>query len=1136
MRRITSSLVATALLVGFLSPAAQADDTAPDLTLAQLLDGVEGDLPEVEPSAVVLRLAALEDIFSLDTSGFSDKDHTRYDDALVELSTTGEFFVADRVVDEELFKADDRALQRLSKIDPNPELDAAVSELLHADLRAVEAEYDALLTLMERSGTDSTDVTERYEKKLERFDLNLEQRDWKQAGDRLRQAWRIVESDAASLLDAADADNDLLPTWVETELGTDPDVADSDGDGLSDFSEIVDTFTDPTVAFTDEGVADGAADIDGDGLTAVQEVAAATLTTEADSDGDSLTDGFEVLEFGSSPVEQDTDSDGLDDDSEYRLGTDPNNPDSDGDGTPDGEETYTSHLVTDGYGLAITGVGDVAAAVAVTDESQSPLFEDVPGLMSPAVDFSTDVAFSGAEVSFPVSAESLTGIDPSGAVVGYFDEETGVLTPMVTTFDSTTRTFTAHTEHFTTFVLFYVPTWQAVFKDWVPGSGTGGGTVGLDAAFVLDSSGSMSSNDPAGYRKLAAKSFVDALIDGDRVTVVDFDSSANVYYALGEDFVAAKAAIDRVNASGGTNIGVGVSAGLNQLLASPGRDERAQVLILLTDGQGSYDTNLTSTARDNGIQIYTVGLGTGVNASLLGDIAAQTGGQYFPVAQADDLPNVFSRILDDLGDQDTDGDGLLDRWELGGMPTGSGRVVYTDPTLVDSDGDLIPDGSEIIRSGAPWLPDYFAMISDPSRVDSDFDGLTDAEERDLGLPPLRFDKDGDGLGDGAEYDLGYDPGNANPDGDRFDDSDEFYGDTDPYFYDPSVGDRVRSFAAGLVLGEVGYWMADRGSSFSVKIAFVPTPQLVIPLDGFFDLCDIQYCETVTDFRPVYADQVEYLVGMVVGGFIPVVDIVVALRDTVGSALQGEWGWAAFELAFGALGFFVPLAGDVPGVIKDAVKWAKRAATFVRGQADVLKAFARMGDVADATFLLLLKGIDPSAATVLARKASFMKGDDLRQIIKGGRQSAAQLARALEGASSIRKVTASATKSGDGWFDSANAVRDFKRRGAEAERFVNARTGGSPERLVTNADDVRYVDDLARGSGEVVATEVKTGDGLLTRFVERQIAKDRALLAENQVTKVVWEFFPSSSGLRVGPDDGLIKALRDAGIDYIVWLP
>lgn len=84
-------------------------------------------------------------------------------------------------------------------------------------------------------------------------------------------------------------------------------------------------------------------------------------------------------------------------------------------------------------------------------------------------------------------------------------------------------------------------------------------SVQLVSALDLDSSGSMSGNDPGALRKEAAKEFIDQLGAQDQVGVFDFGAGRTMEFSqtrLLSDFTAdkaaAKAAVDRVQASGGT--------------------------------------------------------------------------------------------------------------------------------------------------------------------------------------------------------------------------------------------------------------------------------------------------------------------------------------------------------------------------------------------------------------------------------------------------------------------------------------------------------------------------------------------------------------------------------------------------------
>jgi hypothetical protein len=101
-------------------------------------------------------------------------------------------------------------------------------------------------------------------------------------------------------------------TGVDITL-TDDTTTDSDGDGLSDYFEVYTSGTDPYQTDTDrDGLADGA-----------------ELNTHhtdpllPDTDGDGLSDGEEVLDFGSSPTASDSDGEGQPDATEVANGTSP---------------------------------------------------------------------------------------------------------------------------------------------------------------------------------------------------------------------------------------------------------------------------------------------------------------------------------------------------------------------------------------------------------------------------------------------------------------------------------------------------------------------------------------------------------------------------------------------------------------------------------------------------------------------------------------------------------------------------------------------------------------------------------------------------------------------------------------------
>jgi Mg-chelatase subunit ChlD len=112
-------------------------------------------------------------------------------------------------------------------------------------------------------------------------------------------------------------------------------------------------------------------------------------------------------------------------------------------------------------------------------------------------------------------------------------------------------------------------------------------------AIVMDSSGSMASNDPYDLRIKAGRALNEFLIasseasgshKADQVTVIDFDDEAYLDFPLG-DPGSANSSFDAVDATGGTYIASGVSMAIEQLTRGGGATDKRSAIVVFTDGQ-----------------------------------------------------------------------------------------------------------------------------------------------------------------------------------------------------------------------------------------------------------------------------------------------------------------------------------------------------------------------------------------------------------------------------------------------------------------------------------------------------------------------------------------------------------------------
>lgn len=114
-----------------------------------------------------------------------------------------------------------------------------------------------------------------------------------------------------------------------------------------------------------------------------------------------------------------------------------------------------------------------------------------------------------------------------------------------------------------------------------------------------------------------------------------------------------------------------------------------------------------------------------------------------------------------------------------GLTNAQEAQIGTDPASADSDGDGLSDAQEILNDSDPTAPD--GAPAGAVAGDSDGDGLTDDIEPQLGTDAAVVDSDGDGLSDGQEIigAIRTNPVLYDTDSDGVDDGTEISNGTDP---------------------------------------------------------------------------------------------------------------------------------------------------------------------------------------------------------------------------------------------------------------------------------------------------------------------------------------------------------------------
>lgn len=178
----------------------------------------------------------------------------------------------------------------------------------------------------------------------------------------------------------------------------------------------------------------------------------------------------------------------------------------------------------------------------------------------------------------------------------------------------------------------------------------------LNLSLVIDKSGSMAGADKLTRVKQALQTLVGQLRDDDVLSIVVFDSEAQV--ALPAQAVRNRAsireAINAIEPGSSTNIDSGLVLGYKEALKRYRKDATNRV-ILLTDGIANQGvTNPKEIAADSlgfndkGIDLSTIGVGRDLNEDLLRTLAKSGRGLYHFVADNGDIDKVFRNEVQSL--------------------------------------------------------------------------------------------------------------------------------------------------------------------------------------------------------------------------------------------------------------------------------------------------------------------------------------------------------------------------------------------------------------------------------------------------------------------------------------------------------
>jgi Ca-activated chloride channel family protein len=180
----------------------------------------------------------------------------------------------------------------------------------------------------------------------------------------------------------------------------------------------------------------------------------------------------------------------------------------------------------------------------------------------------------------------------------------------------------------------------------------------LNVAIVVDKSGSMKGERIA--RAIdAGVGIVERMRDGDTLTVVDFDTRADVVVPPTRLSSANRADVENsirgIRLGGDTCISCGLQTAAAELRSVSFSGDHVTRMIVLSDGATNHGVtdlpglrSIAARMRDRGCSISTIGVDVDFDERVMATLATESNGRHYFVASAAGLPAIFAQEFDSL--------------------------------------------------------------------------------------------------------------------------------------------------------------------------------------------------------------------------------------------------------------------------------------------------------------------------------------------------------------------------------------------------------------------------------------------------------------------------------------------------------